>query len=131
MPLCLSLFLPQYVMSLHLNPSDCSLRVPPYPVARSSVHGDRHLFCNFGVLLANEAAAENRRKKRRPGNKHQYSIDFTTSIKTARKFFCHKPSEKQIDVIRLLGRFDHAIKEDFRHFDRHLRSIGAIRFSYR
>ena len=86
---------------------------------------------NFGVLLANEAAAENRRKKRRPGNKHQYSIDFTTSIKTARKFFCHKPSEKQIDVIRLLGRFVHAIKEDFRQFDRHLRSIGAIRFSYR
>ena len=27
---------------------------------------------NFGVLLANEAAAESRRKKRRPGNKHQY-----------------------------------------------------------
>ena len=86
---------------------------------------------NFGVLLANEAAAENRRKKRRPGNKHQYSIDFTTAIKTARKFFCRNPGEKQIDVIRLLCMFVHAVKEDFRQFSRPLRGIGAIHFSYR
>ena len=86
---------------------------------------------NFGILLANEAGAENRRKTRRPENKHLYQVDFSTALRTIVKYFRRRPDEKKIDIIRLLGKFVHAVKEDFRQFDRPLRGIGAIHFSYR
>lgn len=86
---------------------------------------------NFGILLANEAGAENRRKTRRPENKHLYQVDFSTALRTIVKYCRRRPDEKKIDIIRLLGKFVHAVKEDFRQFDRPLRGIGAIYFSYR
>ena len=36
-----------------------------------------------------------------------------------------------IDIIRLMSRYVHAVKTDFRQFDRPLRGIGAIHFHYR
>ena len=86
---------------------------------------------NFGVFLANEAAGEYRRKHNKPGNKYQYTVDFSTAIRTARKYFLHKPQDKEMDVIGLLCRFVHAVKEKYRKFARPLRGIGAIRFNYR
>ena len=86
---------------------------------------------NFGVFLANEAADEYRKKPGNPGNKYEYTIDFSTAIRCARKYFLRKPYEKTIDIIRLLCKFVHAIKERFRQFKRPLRGIGAIHFNYR
>lgn len=86
---------------------------------------------NFGVLLANEAIKENMYKKRKPDNKYHYTVDFSTAIKTARKFFLRRQEEKPVDVIRILCRFVHAVKEEFRKFSRPMRGIGAIYFSYR
>ena len=42
---------------------------------------------NFGIFLANEAAEENQKKKRKKDNKYNYEIDFSSALKTARKFF--------------------------------------------
>ena len=86
---------------------------------------------NFGVLLANEAASVNKHIKRDPENKHQYEIDFGTAIKASRKYFNRKPDEKPIDIIKLLCKFVHVVKKEFRQFSRPLRGIGAIHFLYR
>ena len=72
---------------------------------------------NFGVFLANAAAAEYEKKKKKPNNKYRYSIDFSTAIKKSRDYF--------------LRRFVHAVKEKYRQFERPLRGIGAIHFNYR
>lgn len=86
---------------------------------------------NFGVFLANEAAHEHNKRKHRPDNKYQYTVDFSTAIRTARKYFCQRPNEKPIDIIKILCMFSHAVREPFRQFARPLRGIGAIHFSYR
>ena len=35
------------------------------------------------------------------------------------------------DIIKLMTRYVHAVKTEFRQFDRALRGIGAIHFGYR
>ena len=115
-------------------------------------HGDRHLYLyfhsklpdfihqevyatltmyNFGIFLANEAAKELKKKKKDPDNKYEYEVDFSTAIRTARKYFLLKPGEMAGDIIRLLCRFVHAVKEKYRKFPRPLRGIGAVHFNYR
>lgn len=87
---------------------------------------------NFGVFLANEAAAETERKRKsKSDNKYRYAIDFSTAISASKDFFFRGPHEKPVDIIRLLCRFVHAIKEEFRQFSRPLRGIGAVHFNYR
>ena len=86
---------------------------------------------NFGIFLANEAAEKNRKKKRGPNNKYNYEIDFSSALKTARKFFIRKDSHKLVDIIKLMMKYVHAVKTEFRQFDRPLRGIGAIHFGYR
>ncbi len=86
---------------------------------------------NFGIFLANEAADEYSRRHENSENKYQYTIDFSTAIRTARKYFLRKPEEKPLDIIRLLCKFIHAVKERFRQFKRPLRGIGAMHFNYR
>ena len=81
---------------------------------------------NFGILLANEAAEENLKKKRKKGNKYNYEIDFSSALKTARKFFVRRDSHKHVDIIKLMMKYVHAVKIEFRQFDRPLRGIGAI-----
>ena len=51
---------------------------------------------NFGIFLANEAAEENLKKKRKKGNKYNYEIDFSSALKTARKFFVRRDSHEHI-----------------------------------
>lgn len=86
---------------------------------------------NFGIFLANEAARENQKRKRNPNNKYIYEIDFSTAIKTARKYLIRNDTDKPIDIIRLMLKYVHAVKTDFRQFSRPLRGIGAIHFAYR
>ena len=86
---------------------------------------------NFGIFLANEAAEENQKKKRKKDNKYNYEIDFSSALKTARKFFIRKDFHKPINIIKLMMKYVHAVKTEFRQFDRPLRGIGAIHFGYR
>ena len=86
---------------------------------------------NFGIFLANEAAEENKKRKRKKDNKYNYEIDFSSALKTARKFFIRKDFHKPINIIKLMMKYVHAVKTEFRQFDRPLRGIGAIHFGYR
>ena len=45
----------------------------------------RLILYNFGIFIANEAAEENRKKKRDGSNKYLYELDFSSALKTARK----------------------------------------------
>ena len=86
---------------------------------------------NFGIFIANEAAEENRKKKRDGSNKYLYELDFSSALKTARKFFMRRDSGRHIDIIRLMMKYVHAVKDRFRQFQRPLRGISAIHFGYR
>ena len=86
---------------------------------------------NFGIFLANEAAEENQKKQRNKNNKYNYEIDFSSALKMARKFFIRKDSPKPVNIIKLMMKYVHAVKTEFRQFDRPLRGIGAIHFGYR
>ena len=86
---------------------------------------------NFGVFLANEASKENRKKKRKADNKHLYEVDFATAIRVSKSYFLRDTERDPVDIIKLLCKFVHAVKEEFRKFDRPLRGLGAIRFAYR
>lgn len=68
---------------------------------------------NFGIFLANEAAEENLKKKRKKGNKYNYEIDFSSALKTARKFFVRRDSHKHVDIIKLMMKYVHAVKINF------------------
>lgn len=45
--------------------------------------------------------------------------------------FIRRDSDKPIDIIKLMLKYVHAVKEKFRQFDRPLREISAIHFEYR
>ena len=91
----------------------------------------RLVIYNLGVFLANEAADENRHRKRKDRNKFKYEIDFSTAIRTALKYFREYWDREPSGVIKLLSRYVHAVKDRFRSFARPLRGIGAINFNYR
>lgn len=86
---------------------------------------------NFGIFIANAASDENRKKLRNPDNKYLYEVDFSNAIKTVRKYLLRKDYQKPVDLIKLVMKYVHAVKDEFRHFDRNLRGIGAIHFNYR
>ena len=79
--------------------------------------------CNFGIFIANEAAEENLKKKRDGSNKYLYELDFSSALKTARKFFMRRDSGRHIDIIRLMMKYVHAVKDRFRQFQRPLRDL--------
>ena len=91
----------------------------------------RLILYNFGIFIANEAAEENRKKKRDGSNKYLYELDFSSALKTARKFFMRRDSGRHIDIIRLMMKYVHAVKDRFQQFQRPLRGISAIHFGYR
>ena len=91
----------------------------------------RLILYNFGIFIANEAAEENRKKKRDGSNKYLYELDFSSALKTARKFFMRRDSGRHIDIIRLMMKYVHAVKDRFRQFQRSLCGISAIHFGYR
>ena len=71
---------------------------------------------NFGIFIANEAAEENKKKEQKNDNKYLYDIDISSALKTARKFFIRRDSDKPIDIIKLMLKYVHAVKEKFRQF---------------
>lgn len=84
---------------------------------------------NFGVFLANEAIQENQ-KKNRITNKYQYEVDFSSALKISRKYFIRGRSSKN-RIIKLIVKYIHAVKSEFRQFSHPLRGISAIHFGYR
>ena len=86
----------------------------------------RLILYNFGIFIANEAAEENRKKKRDGNNKYLYELDFSSALKTARKFFMRRDSGRHIDIIRLMMKYVHAVKDRFRQFQRPLRGIRSV-----
>lgn len=86
---------------------------------------------NFGIFVANEAARVNRQKSKNPNNKYAYEVDVSNALKQSRKFYLRAEDRKPTDLIRLLQKYVHAVKESYRHFERHLHGISAIRFGYR
>ena len=85
----------------------------------------------FRHFYRKQAAEENRKKKRDGSNKYLYELDFSSALKTARKFFMRRDSGRHIDIIRLMMKYVHAVKDRFRQFQRPLRGISAIHFGYR
>nr|WP_243115606.1 MULTISPECIES: transposase [Clostridia] len=67
----------------------------------------------------------------RDRNKYTYSIDISTALKLERKYFIRKDTGQNIDIIKLMTRYVHAVKTEFRQFHRPLRGIGAIHCNYR
>ena len=57
--------------------------------------------------------------------------ELSAYLKLARKYLIRKDTGPGIDIIRLMSQYVHAVKTDFRQFDRPLRGIGAIHFHYR
>ena len=47
------------------------------------------------------------------------------------KYLIRKENNKKFDIISLIAKHVHAVKTEFRQFDRPLRGIGAIHFGYR
>ena len=91
----------------------------------------RLILYTFGIFIANEAAEENLKKKRDGSNKYLYELDFSSALKTARKFFMRRDSGRHIDIIRLMMQYVHTVKDRFRQFQRPLHGISAIHFGYR
>jgi len=65
--------------------------------------------CNFGIFIANEAAEENLKKKRDGSNKYLYELDFSSALKTARKFFMRRDSGSPI-IKTITSKTDFALK---------------------
>ena len=86
---------------------------------------------NFGIFLANEAAEENRKHNRRSSNKYRYDVDISTALKLVRKYFIQNEARSCIDIIKLMTRYVHAVKTEFRQCSRPLHGIGAVHFGYR
>ena len=90
---------------------------------------------NFGIFLANEAALEKQKQQlekeqQQSQNKYQYQVDFSSALRIARKYFW-RDSRTEKDVIRLMIKYVHAVKEELRQFSRPLRGIGAVHFAFR
>lgn len=85
---------------------------------------------NFGIFLANEAALNKQKQQQNSQNKYRYQVDFSSALRIARKYFkCDLRTEAEI--IRLMTKYVHAVKEELRQFSRPLRGIGAVHFAFR
>lgn len=86
------------------------------------------LLCSLCTPL--QAIQENQKKKHRITNKYQYEVDFSSALKISRKYFIRGRSSEN-RIIKLIAKYIHAVKSEFRQFSRPLRGIGAIHFGYR
>ena len=91
---------------------------------------------NFGIFLANETALE--KQKQQPEieqqhqyqNKYHYQVNFSSALRIARKYFW-RDSRTEKDIIHLMIKYVHAVKEELRQCSRPLRGIGAVHFAFR
>ena len=63
-------------------------------------------------------------------NKYHYQVDFSSALRIARKYFW-RDSRTEKDIIHLMIKYVHAVKEELRQFSRPLRGIGAVHFAFR
>ena len=87
----------------------------------------------FPIVFYNETdyiVQENQKKKHRITNKYQYEVDFSSALRISRKYFIHGRSSEN-RIIKLIAKYIHAVKSEFRQFSRPLRGISAIHFGYR
>ena len=59
-----------------------------------------------------------------------YEVDFSSALKISRKYFIRGRSSES-RIIKLIAKYIHAVKSEFRQFSRPLRGIGAVHFGYR
>ena len=59
-----------------------------------------------------------------------YQVDFSSALRIARKYFW-RDSRTEKDIIHLMIKYVHAVKEELRQFSRPLRGIGAVHFAFR
>ena len=102
---------------------------------KQEIYGNLILY-NFGIFLANEAGLEKQKQQleieqqHQSQNKYHYQVDFSSALRIARRYFwCDSRTEK--DIIHLMIKYVHAVKEELRQFSRPLRGIGAVHFAFR
>ena len=102
---------------------------------KQEIYGNLILY-NFGIFLANEAALEKQKQQleieqqHQSQNKYHYQVDFSSALRIARKYFW-RDSRTEKDIIHLMIKYVHAVKEELRPFSRPLRGIGAVHFAFR
>ena len=102
---------------------------------KQEIYGNLILY-NFGIFLANEAALEKQKQQleieqqHQSQNKYYYQVDFSSALRIARKYFW-RDSITEKDIIHLMIKYVHAVKEELRQFSRPLRGIGAVHFAFR
>ena len=102
---------------------------------KQEIYGNLILY-NFGIFLANEAALEKQKQQleieqqHQSQNKYHYQVDFSSALRIARKYFW-RDSRTEKDIIHLMIKYVHAVKEELRQFSRPLRGIGAVHFAFR
>ena len=102
---------------------------------RQEIYGNLILY-NFGIFLANETSLEKQKQQlqkeqqQHSQNKYQYQLDFSSALRIARKYFW-RDSKTGKNIIRLMTKYVHAVKEEPRQFSRSLRGIGAVHFAFR
>ena len=102
---------------------------------KQEIYGNLILY-NFGIFLANEAALEKQKQRleieqqHQSQNKYHYQVDFSSALRIARKYFW-RDSRTEKDIIHLMIKYVHAVKEELRQFSRPLRGIGAVHFAFR
>ena len=102
---------------------------------KQEIYGNLILY-NFGIFLANEAALEKQKQQleieqqHQSQNKYHYQVDFSSALRIARKYFW-RDSRTEKDIIHLMIKYVHAVKEELRQFSHPLRGIGAVHFAFR
>ena len=102
---------------------------------KHEIYGNLILY-NFGIFLANEAALEKQKQQleieqqHQSQNKYHYQVDFSSALRIARKYFW-RDSRTEKDIIHLMIKYVHDVKEELRQFSRPLRGIGAVHFAFR
>ena len=121
------------LMSGELKINELNSKKPDF--LKQEIYGNLILY-NFGIFLANEAALEKQKQQleieqhHQSQNKYHYQVDFSSALRIARKYFW-RDSRTEKDIIHLMIKYVHAVKEELRQFSRPLRGIGAVHFAFR
>ena len=96
---------------------------PDFPL--SVFAGDRHRMTHEKQKQQLEIEQQHQSQ-----NKYHYQVDFSSALRIARKYFW-RDSRTEKDIIHLMIKYVHAVKEELRQFSRPLRGIGAVHFAFR
>ena len=89
------------------------------------------LFCRGQALFFEKQKQQLEIKQQHQSqNKYHYQVDFSSALRIARKYFW-RDSRTEKDIIHLMIKYVHAVKEELRQFSRPLRGIGAVHFAFR